>query len=233
MPENNSLQPEDVTLWLKKVRKKLPQFRYFLVGEYGEKHGRPHYHLIMFNVQANFETEKIIKETWGHGFIQIKPADHKNIQYTARYVIKKLTKPDQFPEGVHPEYARQSRMPGLGHGAAIKLVESYMKKGLLPADSTDNQQKIRLCTDGNFRYNKRMYPLSSYISEKILDELDKRYPDAETTDIRKAIRSDAKIRQQWKDKSPEELDHEQTQANKKSQAKYLSEKKRNQANSPF
>lgn len=47
-----TLQPDDVTLFLKRLRKNTGQeFRYFYCGEYGPSTWRPHYHLIIFGLR--------------------------------------------------------------------------------------------------------------------------------------------------------------------------------------
>lgn len=55
LPENGSLCERDVTLFLKRLRKKLGchKFKYFYCGEYGDTTLRPHYHLILFDVPLN------------------------------------------------------------------------------------------------------------------------------------------------------------------------------------
>lgn len=65
IPDDWSLHPDHLTLFLKRLRKAYPPFRYFYAGEYGRKckhgidvkrvgcpickTGRPHFHLILFN----------------------------------------------------------------------------------------------------------------------------------------------------------------------------------------
>lgn len=50
-----TLNPRDVTLFLKRLRKKFPSdtIRYFYCGEYGPNTWRPHYHLILFGLHLD------------------------------------------------------------------------------------------------------------------------------------------------------------------------------------
>ena len=50
LPEDGGLNHGHVQKFLKLLRKKVApaKVRYFVVGEYGEKSGRPHYHLALF-----------------------------------------------------------------------------------------------------------------------------------------------------------------------------------------
>lgn len=60
----------EIQLWLGRLRKASgPNMKYYLVGEYGTKNMRPHYHVILFNVAL----ETII----GKEYAQIALADHK------------------------------------------------------------------------------------------------------------------------------------------------------------
>ena len=83
------------------------QIRYFGVGEYGEKTGRPHYHVIIFGEDFRDKeftfliSEKAwgnmkLQELWGMGAIHISDLNPARAFYTAGYTAKKLDDPDTF-----------------------------------------------------------------------------------------------------------------------------------------
>lgn len=107
-----TLQPtidlDDVSAFLKRLREKWrvdythTGIRFFACGEYGEEFGRPHYHLILFNLPI-YDLRKlpnadgkemcqsnIISELWNMGRVSIQPVNWRTCAYTARYCIKKL-----------------------------------------------------------------------------------------------------------------------------------------------
>lgn len=102
LPEHNSLNYHDLKKFIKRVRKRLGHFRYYAVGEYGDRTNRPHYHLCVFG--HGFNTDKIIiRETptrlwtqtwlqlaWGLGNVSIGALTFETARYTASYVTKKL-----------------------------------------------------------------------------------------------------------------------------------------------
>ena len=51
LPNHNSLEPRDLQLFLKRLRKTFPhtKIRFLASGEYGDSSFRPHYHLILLN----------------------------------------------------------------------------------------------------------------------------------------------------------------------------------------
>lgn len=55
LPERNSLNPKDLTLFLKRLRKRFKgiKIRFLACGEYGDASFRPHYHLCLFNLPLN------------------------------------------------------------------------------------------------------------------------------------------------------------------------------------
>lgn len=55
LPERNSLDPDDMTKFIKRLRKhfKDVKIKYFYCGEYGDKSFRPHYHILLFNCPLN------------------------------------------------------------------------------------------------------------------------------------------------------------------------------------
>lgn len=110
---NRSLCKRDLQLYLKRLRKKdeLAKLRYYAVGEYGSKHGRPHYHLILFN-----STEADIRSAWldskGHyiGMVHVGTVTGASIQYATKYIIQQGT----YPPEMEKPFATMSRRYGIG-----------------------------------------------------------------------------------------------------------------------
>lgn len=136
-----SLEPRDVELFLKRLRKKFKDdsIRYYIAGEYGENTFRPHYHAIIFGLYLSdlvpykrstqgfqyFTSESLtrvwsVKESKGSyaplGIVVVAPVTWETCAYTARYVTKKLTGPQAEFYQAHnlvPEFAHMSRNPGI------------------------------------------------------------------------------------------------------------------------
>ena len=98
-----SLNRKDWRLWLKrsrveyerKYRKKLPDFTYFCVGEYGEQTYIPHYHAMFFGLQK--EHLDFMCQDWKErfGFVLIKElpvVSSMDVSKTCLYVSKYLNK---------------------------------------------------------------------------------------------------------------------------------------------
>lgn len=130
--------------------------RFFGVGEYGENHGRPHYHVILF---GKLFTQDEIKACWPYGFVQADELTRGRAIYCAGYVVKKLTKPDD-PRlcGRHPEFARMSLKRGLGYGAlpALLLARGRAGGAIEQLDADD--------LGGTFRMLGKKYPLGRYLT---------------------------------------------------------------------
>jgi len=131
LPDDGSLRPQDVTLWLKRLRKSFPEIkiRYFLAGEYGSQLSRPHYHVLLFGIdfadEINYHKKdkrppiSELKETWKLGHVHVTPLTIETASYVARYCLKKQTDEIQYTNkesGVilHREYTRMSRRDGIG-----------------------------------------------------------------------------------------------------------------------
>lgn len=170
-PENRTLVPGDLTNFIKRLRNELykhnTKIRYFAVGEYGDRTQRPHYHAIIFGLQATEEAQKIIEKTWSLGFITISELNAERAAYCARYTTKKLTKQDDYPDGRHPEFARMSRNPGLAYGFTDKIIDAIRKYGLVAEGDVTDSDVLQAFGDGTIRYQGRKYPISSYHKEKI------------------------------------------------------------------
>lgn len=112
------------TLFLKRLRDRVGygQFRYFGCGEYGPQTWRPHYHVNLFGLGVEYQ--KVIDDCWGLGFISVFPFEEARARYCAEYVLKKMTKKDDWRlDGRTPEFMACSRNPGIGAPALEQLAK--------------------------------------------------------------------------------------------------------------
>lgn len=129
LPPGGTLDLPEYQKFLKRLRDKTgPGLRFFGCGEYGDKFGRPHYHIITFNYRPddtkiakkgqdfNYYTSRELDEIWGLGSTIIGDVSFDSCAYVARYCLKKITgklAADHY-QGRTPEFLTMSRRPGLG-----------------------------------------------------------------------------------------------------------------------
>lgn len=138
MPAFGSLVKRDLVLFMKRLRKKVGQVRFYACGEYGDQSWRPHYHVLLFGYDfrdkkfyknakrgEKLYTSKLLEEIWGKGLCVIGEVTFDSAAYVARYVMKKVTG-DHAPEyysvvdewgevhDIQPEFTNMSRRPGIG-----------------------------------------------------------------------------------------------------------------------
>lgn len=87
------------------------KIRYYAIGEYGDKFGRPHYHVILFNVSAR-ELEKI-QDVWKLGAVHTGDVEPASIGYVCKYHItaKENEHANQFRQ---KPFALMSKRPEIG-----------------------------------------------------------------------------------------------------------------------
>lgn len=181
-----TLRPLDLSLWLKRLRIAFQRktgsnssLRYYAAGEYGDKHQRPHYHLILYGyppcaygssryadgrtIDCCFQCD-LVRDTWNMGIIENKIVTPGHTKYVAGYVMKKMTsKHDARLNGRHPEFSRQSKMNGgLGIGAVKQL--AAVSKQRLDAGTTDD---VAFCV----RIDGKVQILDRYMRKKIRKEI--------------------------------------------------------------
>lgn len=142
---------KDLSDWLKRLRiayqranaNSLP-LRFFGCGEYGDKHERPHYHVILFGYPGCAYTRSryddgrtidccascdLIRDTWKLGIVQSERLAQAHIRYIAGYVLKKMTsKHDRRLNGRAPEFSGGSlRAGGMGIGTVPELARRSQK----------------------------------------------------------------------------------------------------------
>lgn len=136
LPPGGTLDADHVQRFLKRLRKNLSplKLRFFLVGEYGDRSERPHYHLILFGVGVL--SAPLIEKAWRcpidhtpYGYVDVKEANEATFQYVAGYCLKKMTSADDHRlNGRYPEFRRFSNRPGLG-AAAVDVIISQLQEG--------------------------------------------------------------------------------------------------------
>lgn len=155
LPDNYSINREHLTLFLKRVRKRMGAFRFFGCGEYGDINLRPHYHLLMFGhdfaedrtlwrqTKTGYLTYRSprLESLWTMGHSEIGSVTSESAGYVARYCIKKVNgeaAADHYTRmhpitgevcTVSPEFLAFSNKPGLGR----KWVEEF-KGDIYPSD---------------------------------------------------------------------------------------------------
>lgn len=132
LPDDGSLRPVDVQLWLKRLRKTFKDhtIKFFLCGEYGDNLSRPHYHVLLFGI--DFQREELynekdirplvceLQQTWNKGHVHVAPLTFEVASYVARYCTKKQDSEIDYCDkttGVllQKEFTRMSRRPGVGY----------------------------------------------------------------------------------------------------------------------
>ena len=170
-----TLCKRDLQLFFKRLRFhfRVP-VRFYACGEYGEKSHRPHYHAILFGVDAfDLDPEWLLYEgksgpsiyghkhstlydLWQYGLVHVGECSRQSIQYVAGYVTKKfvVTKTDTRQK----EFSLMSRRPGIAAGA-IEAVVGALKD--VPESGFTGQLRV----DG------KKWPMGRYLLTKVADEL--------------------------------------------------------------
>lgn len=167
------LSVRDVQLWLKRLRKAHSgdAIRYFAVGEYGDRTGRPHYHAALFGYpscafggfgivsgECPCPACSGVRKSWGFGHVLVGALEIRSAQYIAGYVVKRMNSAgNPLLKGRAPEFARMSLMPGIGANAmgAVSCALLKTDRGL---------PSVLRMGDGPLR------PLGRYLRKKISEQ---------------------------------------------------------------
>lgn len=125
---------------VKRLRARFPHrvIRFFGSGEYGERRGRPHYHVIWFGLPCSIQSD--LESVWKMGGVQVDPITEGTIPYVAGYVYKKVggvsTQRIRVDYSTGEEYEYQppfvlmSRNPGIAARAAARFASSWRKTAM-------------------------------------------------------------------------------------------------------
>lgn len=150
----------DFQLFMKRLRKLSGnRLKYYMVGEYGSKYMRPHYHVILFNL----EDVTLVEECWSNfssnfGFVHV---DHKfstnAVNYCAKYFAKEKRIPMHSRDDREKEFSLMSKKLGL----------SYLEKN---RNFHERSQKFCVYLPGGY-----IKPLPKYFRDKIFTDEEKEH----------------------------------------------------------
>lgn len=116
-----TLETNEITKFLKRLRKEQDllggkPFRYFLVGEYGSRFQRPHYHLILFNLLPKLSDPGYLTTEWNHGIVHRLILDNGLTHYATKYHVTSQKSYRHLSDNDDrlDEFTRSSRMPPPG-----------------------------------------------------------------------------------------------------------------------
>lgn len=167
LPPGGTLIPDHLSGFMKRLRARFPlarSVRFFGVGEYGGRFGRPHYHLILFGLGQKWAG--LIEDCWRFGRRQVLPLSRELAQYICGYTLKKMTKKeDKRLRGLAPEFVRMSRRPGIGALAVGPVADALGRKagGFLLSVEGDIPYALQ--------HGRQLLPLDRYMRDEIRKEL--------------------------------------------------------------
>lgn len=139
IPERSNLSYRDFQLFLKRMRKGRPEFKFYMCGEYGSENGRPHFHACIFGYDFPDKTywrksasgakcyrSAQLERLWPYGHCEIGEVTFESAAYVARYIMDKRNG-DQAADHymrvdpdtgevywLQPEFTQMSRRGGIG-----------------------------------------------------------------------------------------------------------------------
>lgn len=133
---------DSIQRYIKRLRKSFngspyvaPDWKYYLVSEYGEQTHRPHYHAIFTGVSPNLRN---FREHWHNGFVYPRPLFQGGIRYVLKYLDKarptKQQKEIFDSYGVNPPFYLSSR--GFGDDFYLKHIDFIDDRGCINIGSS-------------------------------------------------------------------------------------------------
>lgn len=123
--------------------------RYFCTSEYGERFGRPHYHLALYGALVPRE----LIESWGRGIVDVRLLGPESAAYICGYILKE---PSGESTGRNPEFRLMSRRPGIG-GMAIDAMARDLGRVLTAGEDVPRALRI----------GGRLWPAGRYVRVRL------------------------------------------------------------------
>jgi len=108
-----NLDKKDVQKFMKRLRKlSNEKLKYYVCGEYGTQKMRPHYHIIMFNANAEMVNRAWALDNKSIGNIYIGTVNEASIGYTLKYMTKQGKIPQHKNDDRQREFSLMSKSLG-------------------------------------------------------------------------------------------------------------------------
>lgn len=165
LPADGKVSVREGQLFLKRLRFLNPgvSIRYFLVGEYGERTARPHYHAVLFGDIA----PDTVQKAWQFGFVSVSILNLAR----AGYIVGYVTAPRK---GELRAFCRMSLNPAIGKGVARELGQALQSSasGALAFKALGGDAPVVV------RLGGKVHLLGRYLRNVIREELgmEKREP---------------------------------------------------------
>lgn len=162
-----TLFPDHLSKLIKDLRNSGYKFKYYCVGEYGGKFGRPHYHGIFFS-----EDDIYFSHFWHRGSVKEEsPRSMAALHYIGKYHIVPKTRAQDINQPKQP-FSRMSKRLGAAY------VDQYINK------NTGEIEDVPF----TISFNNYRYPLPRYYRKKLMmpsdqdftyyiDYIEKKYPN--------------------------------------------------------
>lgn len=198
LPKNESLSKKDARHYLERLRIHLKRkynfrdWKHYLVGEYGDSFGRPHYHAILTNIDS-YKFADDLDEKWGMGHIKAEPAHNGAITYVLKYIEKQqhsdqakilyddngIERPFQMiSKGIGKQYMldhmdEMTELGGYYYKGTIRPLCTYYKNLLRIGEKANNLgEKLKKATENGYAELEDYLKAVGYLKEKhIIQEL--------------------------------------------------------------
>lgn len=125
-----TLSKRDWQLFMKRLRKSVDdKLRFYAVGEYGLRTGRPHMHAIIFGLSP--DKWHFIERAWQNGFVMNKSFYKETCGYVAGYIQKKLFGCESYGTSLPPFLLCSQH---LGENWFMKNIHNICHNGFISLD---------------------------------------------------------------------------------------------------
>ena len=127
IPDWYSLEREHLTNFFKRLRKDISpaKIKYFACGEYGSKYKRPHYHAIIFGLDAY---DPVIQENWNLGYVKNGTVTYESARYVADYIQKSVV--GELAYETYDQTGRERPFCAMSKGLGLDYAKIHIEEWL-------------------------------------------------------------------------------------------------------